>query len=297
MLRKILVSAAMLAFAAGMALAQQTSTGDERGFVSFAEFGSSFNSSGHVVKLDTSAGYNLSEHFGVDFGVPFYFVGGSSTSSTGTKTSFSGTGLGAPYMAARAMYKSESFNYASRFSIFLPAGDNQDGLSTRQTSVDWTNHFEYAIERVTPFGEIGIANTVADTSKYNRPYASYGANAHIEGGASVDVAKKVSVGGSAYDIFPWGTQTLYSRSVPKGSVNLPAKSNSGKSRAFEQYSVIAGASELGKDKGFTAWGDYTPVPYMTAEVAYNRSVEFALNTVSLSMRFNIGYLAKHRARK
>jgi len=297
MLRKILVSAAMITVAAGLATAQGVATGDERGFVSFAEFGSSFNSSGHVVKLDTSAGYNLSEHFGVDFGVPFYFVGGSAPSTTGAKTSFSGTGLGAPYIAGRAMYKNESFNYASRFSVFLPYGDVADGLSTRQTSVDWTNHFEVPAGRITPFGEIGVANTIADSSKYNRPYSMYGANAHIEGGASVDIAKRVSVGGSAYDIFPWGTQTLYSRSVPKGSVNLPANANSGKDRGFERFSFISGTSDVGKDKGFAAWGDYTPVPYMTAEVAYNRSVQYALNTVSFSMRFNIGYLAKNRERK
>ena len=143
------------------------------------------------------------------------------------------------------MFKSESFNYASRFSVFLPYGDAVDGLSTRQTSVDWTNHFEVPAGRITPFGEIGFANTVADSSKYNRPYSMYGANAHIEGGASVDIAKKVSVGGSAYDIFPWGTQTLYSRSVPKGSVNLPANSTSGKDRGFERFSFISGTSDVG----------------------------------------------------
>src|SRR3954471_6187210 len=163
MFRKSTLAVAVLALATTMATAQQAtsqSQADERGFVSFAEFGSSFNSSGHVVKLDTSAGYNLTEHFGVDFGVPFYFVGGSAPSTTGAKTSFSGTGLGAPYIAGRAMYKSESFNYASRFSVFLPYGDVADGLSTRQTSVDWTNHFEVPAGRITPFGEIGVANTI-----------------------------------------------------------------------------------------------------------------------------------------
>src|SRR6185369_13549366 len=106
------------------------SSGDQRGFVSFAEFGSSFSSSGHVVKLDTSAGYNLSEHLGVDFGVPFYFAGGTSSSSTGTKTSSSATGMGAPYFAVRAMYKDESFHYGARFAVYLPYGDTSKGLST-----------------------------------------------------------------------------------------------------------------------------------------------------------------------
>src|SRR4051812_42628092 len=95
MFRKSVVTVAVLTLAASVATAQQStsqSQADERGFVSFAEFGGSFNSSGHVVKLDTSVGYNLSEHIGVDFGVPFYFAGGTSTSTTGSKTTASSTG-------------------------------------------------------------------------------------------------------------------------------------------------------------------------------------------------------------
>jgi hypothetical protein len=119
---------------------------------------------------------------------------------------------------------------------------------------------------------------------------------HVEGGASFDVAPKVSVGGSAYDIFPWGTQTMYSRVLPRNSISLIGNGNS-HSRAFEQNSFNSGTSALGKDDGFSAWTDYSPAPYMTAEVGYTRSIEYALNTVSFSVRFNLGYLAKRSAHK
>jgi len=298
MLRKTMIAAAVLVLTAATATAQNASdtqsSGDQRGFVSYAEFGSSFSSSGHVVKLDSSAGYNLSEHFGVDFGVPFYFAGGTSTSSTGTKTSSSSTGMGAPYFAARAMYKDESFHYGARFAVYLPAGDASKGLSTGKTTFDWNNRFENTSGRFTPFGEIGIANTVTDTNKYNRPYASFGNNIHVEGGADVDVTDKISVGGSAFDIFPWGVQALYSRVVPQDSINLPGNGTSSKSRGFEHNSFTTGGSDIGKDDGVYAWADYMPAPYVTAEVGFTRSIQYALNSVSFGLRFNIGYLAKNR---
>lgn len=301
MFRKMMIAAALLSLAASAGFAQsgasQSAPEDERGFVSSTEFGGTFSGSNHVLKLDTSAGYNFTEHFGADFGVPFYFVGGSATTSTtGDKTSYSGNGMGAPYFAFRGMYKNNSFKYGSRFAIFLPAGDATAGLSTQQTSIDWTNHFENGIGRFTPYGDIGVANTVNDTARYNRPYTSYGNNFHVEGGANVDVTDKVSVGGSAYDIFPWGTQTIYSRAVPKNSVGLPANAK-GRSNAFQQYSFLSGPSDLAKDDGVSCWMDYSPTPYATAEVAFNRSIAFEMNSVSVTLRLNLGYLAKKRSRQ
>ena len=295
MFRKIVIVAAV-ALTAATAIAQ-TSSGDERGFVSFAEFGSSFSSNEHVVKLDTSVGYNLSSHFGVDFGVPFYFAGGSSTSATGTKTSSSASGMGAPYFAARAMYRDETFGYGARFAVYLPAGDATAGLSTGKTTFDWNNHFENASGRFIPFGEIGIANTVVNTGKYNRPYSAFGNNIHVEGGANIDLSDKFSVGGSAFDIFPWGVQAIYSRVVPKGTVGLAGNGNSSKGRAFEQNSFTTGGADLGKDKGASAWFDYMPAPYLTAEAGFTRSFQYDLNTVSITMRFDIGYLTRNRARQ
>lgn len=297
MFRKITLAAALLVLAFSTAVAQSTSSqkpDDERGLVSFSEFGGSFDSTGHVVKLDTSVGYNINSHFGADFGVPFYFAGGSTTTTAG-KSSYSATGIGAPYIAFRGMYKDDSFRYASRFVLFLPKGDATTGLSTGQTSIDWTNHFENSFGRVTPFGEIGVANTVGDTARYNRPYISYGNNLHMEGGASFDVVDKVSVGGSAYDIFPWGTQTIYSRAVPKGSLDLPSQAK-GKG-AFLQNSYFQGPADSAKDDGGTLWIDYSPAPYATAEFAFTRSFAFELNTFSVGLRINIGYLAKARSRQ
>ncbi len=300
MYRKMIIGAVVLLFTAAASAQKPGEQGaqDLRGFVSSAEFGGSFSSSEHVVSLATSAGYNLSNHMGVDFGVPFYFAGGTSTSSTGTKVSSSATGMGAPFIAARAMYKDDSFGYTGRFAVYLPAGDTADGLSTGRTTFDWNNHFEDSYERLTPYGEIGIANTVMSTGRYNRPYSQFGNNIHIEGGTSVDVTDKFSVGGSAFDIFPWGTQAIYSRVIPSNAVGLVGNGNGkGKGRPFEQNAYTVGTSDLGKDNGVSAWADYTPAPYVTFEAGFTRSIQYAMNTVSFSTRFDIGYLTKNRNRK
>lgn len=263
----------------------QSSADQEKGFVSFAEFGGSASSDSHVLRLNTSVGYNFSQHFGADFGVPFYFVGGGSASNTG---------IGSPYFTFRWAAKNRSLSYAGSLTDSFPVGDTAKGLSTGHVTFDWNNHFEHTFDRVTPFGEIGIANTVADTSKYNRPYLSYGFNAHMEGGATLDVVDKFSVGASLYDIAPWGTQTIYSRSLPKNSHGLVGNGNS--KQVFNQNSVTTGTSDLGKDYGFSFWGDYMPAPYVTAELGYTRSASFALNTVSFGLRFNLGYLMKTASR-
>lgn len=290
---------------AGAALGQQPAPnpqpnpGDEKGFVSFAEFSGSANDSGHVLKLDTSAGYNFSRHFGVDVGVPLYFVGGSTTSSTGTSSKFSGSGLGAPYVDARLMFNGGALSYGSSLTAYLPAGDQDKGFSTGRATWDWNNHFDHSFSRFTPFVEAGLGNTVVDTSRFNRPYSSYGYNGHVQGGASLDLTDKFSLGASGYDLLPWGTQTIYSRVVTNGSTGQPAGGGGAGQQAagsqrhvYSDSAVTTGTADLSKDHGFSAWGDFSPAPYVTAELGYTRSVVFALDTVTFSLRFNLGYLAR-----
>jgi len=66
--------------------ASQPNSQDDKGFTSYAEFGGSSDSDGRVFELDSSVGYNFTKHFGMDMGVPIYFVQASS-STTGGSTS------------------------------------------------------------------------------------------------------------------------------------------------------------------------------------------------------------------
>jgi len=90
-------------------------------------------------------------------------------------------------------------------------------VNTGHATFDWTNHFDHAFNRVTPFMEAGFANTTPDTRLFVRPYTSYGYNTHYRGGTEVDVWKFISVGAAGYDIAPFGTQTVTPRGGPPAS--------------------------------------------------------------------------------
>lgn len=275
-----------------LAMAQQGSAKSnddyEKGFTSYAEFGGSVASGQHVLELNTAAGYNFSRHVGVNFAVPIYFVGGTSTTTAGTSTSYSASGIGAPSLALLLTFKNPGLNYATAFTTYLPAGDTKDGLSTGRTSFDWNNRFEHSFDRVTPFAEVGIANTIVDARYFRRPYAAHGNNAHLQGGLSFDLTDNISIGASAYDIAPWGTQTLYSRTNNGQGNGAQASSN----RIFNANSVTTGVSDIAKDDGFSTWVDLSPSPVIDAEVGFTRSLHFAFNTMSFTVRFNWSKMAK-----
>jgi len=92
-------------------------------------------------------------------------------------------------------------------------GNTDKGLSTGHATYDWSNRFDHAVGRLTPFGAVGIGDTVMDSRLFQRPFTSFGNLAHFEGGADVDLSHSFTLTLSAYDIAPWGNQTIVSRFV------------------------------------------------------------------------------------
>jgi hypothetical protein len=89
----------------------------DTGFTSHAEFGGTSNSDGQIYEINSSAGYNFSQHFGVDVGIPIYFVRASS-SLGGT----SSNGVGNPYVQARLRFLNPKINFGSALTGFRPGG-------------------------------------------------------------------------------------------------------------------------------------------------------------------------------
>jgi len=256
---------------------------DETGFTSNVEFGGTTNSAGQVYEIDSSAGYTFTEHFGMDFRLPIYFVRGSDSSSG----SSSGSGVGNPSVDLRWKYPHTSVTYATVLSGSAPLGDKDLGLNTGHATFDWTNHFDHAFNQVTPFFEAGFSNTTQDSRLFVRPYTSYGLNTHFRGGAEIDVWKFISVGAAGYDIAPFGTQTVFSRVVGSASAN-----NNPTSRNFNAGHQVTGSSSIAADDGFSIWVDASLNKYTDAEVGYTRSVQYALNSISFSIGFNVGRLLR-----
>src|SRR5437870_1767677 len=285
---------ALLALAIAIsAFAQQKPTDkadEEKGFTYYETFQGSTNELGQVMKLDTTVGYDFTRHFGVDFGVPFYFVSASSTETSSGGTSHNG--IGDAYAEIRATFNNPLLNYATVLTGAAPTGDTKAGLSTGRATFDWTNHFDKGVLGLRPFVNVGVANTISDTTFFTRPFTTLGMNTHEEGGVSWSVFPFVRVGASYYAIEPWGTQKVFSKFRPSvNTVNAPPKM--GRSHGpFQNALETIGTSDLTRDNGFSAWVSGRAFNLLDLELGYERSVKYDLNTVSFLVGFNIGSLVR-----
>jgi hypothetical protein len=279
----------LVAMATAQSVPAAPSQGDT-GFTSYVEFDGTSNAEGQVYRLNSSVGYSFTQHFGVDVGVPVYFVRPSS-SVTGTAGSTSGNGLGNPYLDLRLKFLNPAVNFGSVLTGYAPAGDSKLGLSTGRATFDWTNHFDHSFNNLTPFFEVGLSNTVADTQLFLRPFTSLGMNSHFQGGASYQLGRYFNLGASGYDIQPFGQQTLFSK-VAKGQVAVPSPG-----KPFQNNQQVTGSSDLAYDNGFSAWIGASPSPYLDMQLGYTRSIQYDLNSVSFGIGVNVGRLYHRSASK
>jgi hypothetical protein len=280
---------ALIAMAAAQSVPAAPSQADT-GFTSYVEFDGTSNAEGQVYRLNSSVGYSFTQHFGVDVGVPLYFVRPSG-SVTGTTGATSSNGVGNPYLDLRLKFLNPAVNFGSVLTGYAPAGDSKLGLSTGRATFDWTNHFDHSFNNLTPFFEAGLSNTVADTQLFLRPFTSLGMNSHFQGGASYQVGRYFNVGASGYDIQPFGQQTLFSK-VAKGQVAVPSRGN-----PFQNNQQVTGTSDLAYDNGFSAWIGASPSPFLDMQLGYTRSIQYELNSVSFGIGVNVGRLYHRSASK
>jgi hypothetical protein len=275
----------LIAALCGMAAAQAApaqSGNDDKGFTSYVQFAGTSNSDGQVYKLDPSVGYNFSGHFGMDVGIPVYFVRASSTTAGTTSTN----GIGNPYLDLRVKYLNPVLNFGSILTGYAPAGDSKKGLSTGRGTFDWTNHFDRSFSSLTPFAELGIANTITDSLLFERPFTTFGFNTHLEGGVKYAVWKILNVGASGYDILPTGQQTVFSK-VQGGSGNPASSSHK---PVFLNNQQTTGTADIAHDDGFSTWIGASPGRAVDVELGFTRSIHYDLNSVSFNIGLNLGRL-------
>jgi len=283
--RLFFATLALIATLCGMTAAQAApaqSVNDDKGFTSYVQFAGTSNSDGQVYKLDPSVGYNFSGHFGMDVGIPVYFVRASSTAAGTTSTN----GIGNPYVDVRVKYLNPLFNFGSVLTGYAPAGDSKKGLSTGRGTFDWTNHFDRSFFSLTPFAEVGIANTITDSLLFERPFTTFGFNTHLQGGVKYAVWKILNVGASGYDILPTGQQTVFSK-VQGGSSNPASPSHK---PVFLNNQQTTGTADIAHDDGFSTWIEAKPGSVLDMELGFTRSIHYDLNSVSFNIGLNLGRL-------
>jgi hypothetical protein len=243
-----------------------SAAGSEDHYTWIEEFEGSSNTEGQVMLLDSSAGYVFGRHVLVDGGIPVYFVRANTTSATGTSTTNSFTALGDIYGQFRLSFPNPMLNFRTQLTGRAPTGSTSDGISTGHATYDWTNRIDRRFGNWTPFLEVGLADSIPDAFVYKRSFASYGNLAHFQLGAQYRVTQWFGVAASAFDVAPWGTQTIDSR---------------------VQKTKVTGGSNLAADNGFSVGADLSPARAIDFTVGYSRSTHYDLNTISFGVVVNM----------
>jgi hypothetical protein len=266
----------------------------QKGFTGFESFQGTVNAASKMFKLDSNVGYDFNKHLGIFVGMPIYFantqtvttqVNGNTTTTTQDVTN---NGLGNAYFGLALRAPNQTLDYSSTLTFAAPTGSTSKGFSSGRANADWDNRFEHSFNRLTPFFDGGLANAVPDSGLFTRPFTSLGLLTHLEEGGELELVKHFSVGGSGYEIVPFGNQKIFSKIVSKG------QSGSGKGKNTFDQSAEASGVGLTRENGFNSWIAFDPAPMWRLELGFTRSATYDLNSFAFNLRMNLGKLARTR---
>ena len=263
----------------------------QKGFTGFEEFQGTLNSDSKIFKLDSNAGYDFNKHFGVFAGMPIYFDNTQTTTTqvngtaTTTTTNVTNNGIGNAYFGFAMRAPNKTLDYGSTLTFSAPTGSTSKGLSSGRGNFDFDNRFEHAFNRLTPFVDFGLANTVPDTGLTSKPFTSLGMLSHVEEGGEIELVKHFSVGGSGYEIFPFGNQKVFSKIVGKG------QGGKGKGKNIFDLAAETSGTGLTRENGFNSWVAFDPTPLWRVQFGFSRSTTYDLNSFGFNLRMNLGKAA------
>ncbi len=246
----------------------------------------SSNHYGRIWVLNNAAGFHLTKRLSLEVGLPFYNV----NSSQGNVS-----GLGDVYAQLELLTALPAARLTTSLTVTAPTGNKSAGLSSGRPTVDFTNGLAHRWSMIGLFGNAGVADTIANSAYFVRPVSSYGWVGHFEAGGELFPNGHIGVGAAAYDILPFGSQTIYQRGNGNGNVlgSLMGGSGSGMGGGLlgggmgHSGAKATGSSGLDRDNGGAAWVDISPIRSINIELSYSRSVHFDLNTFAVSINSNI----------
>ncbi|HEX5085621.1 MAG TPA: hypothetical protein VFY40_26605 [Blastocatellia bacterium] len=258
----------------------------EKGITGFETIQGTINSDSRIYRLDSTLGWNFNKHFGVFAGVPVYVANVPSSAitdgtTTTTNANHTNSGIGNAYLGFTLTVPNSKLYYASEVTVYAPTGSVAKGLSTGRVGVDWTNRFDHTFHGLTPFFVGGLSNTALDSAFFARPFTSLGAISHLEEGAEYQLIEHLSVGGSGYQIIPFGSQKVFSR-----------LGGEGKGRNPFDTSLVSIGNDLTRENGYSTWVALQPSSIARIELGYTRSQTFGLNSFAFNLRMNVGKLLR-----
>lgn len=235
-------------------------------------FDGNSSSQGQQMQTTTTVGYNFSNRFGMDVGAPYMLI--INDTRQGARTHY---GIGDLSSDLRLTFDNPLFNFSTIATGTAPTGDKRTGLGAGQPTWDWTNNFDRDISRFTPFVTAGIGDSLSSVPTrhhhphFRRSFNSIGKLAHFEAGSDLNIWKAFSLSASAYDISPWGSQTVISRLIPQGTAGAVKK----------------GGAALTRDHGFNGAFNLDPTPFLDLSIGYSRSIPQRLDMITFSTTFDI----------
>ena len=261
----------------------QTTEDSGKGLIWYEDAVGTASSLGTVTRFDSTLGYNFNRHFGVDFGLPVLFVQASATTSNPYR---SANGIGDVYTDVRFTFDSPVVNYISSIRGTAPTGSTSKGFSTGRATVDWNNHFDRTFSHVTPFANLGVANTVPDAAYFVRPFTTLGLATHFEGGASVKIWRLLNLRGSAYAIEPSGQQKVYSKLLNRQTGAPPGTPGASHGGVFQNSPATTGPADIARDHGVSIGADAS-LRAVDLALGYTYSAGYSLNTIYFGIGFNL----------
>jgi hypothetical protein len=263
-----------------------------QGMTVYSTLAGSYSSSGSVFQMSNDVGYNFTPHLGMDAVVPIYFIlPPAQKSAFATAT----TGIGNFAMDGRMSLSLFVVDYQPTATIAFPTGSITKGFSTGSVTYDLDNHFERDFGFVTPFLDADVGNSLNNGSrpghnKIQRPYLTLGKVANFMAGPQFQITDRLTLSGDVYQVVPWGPQTLFSRIVRPGSEGKGGQHN----RVLEIAQKTVGGAKLISDDGYDASVEFSPNKFVDLTLAFDRSIRYALNTVTFIAGFNLSEMFSHR---
>jgi hypothetical protein len=276
---------------------------EQQGWWFSERFQGTSNAAGVVLKTNSTLGYAFNSHIQAYGGLPVYFTRESADYTASGKQSFI-NGIGNAFTGFVISASNDLLKYSSDVVVTAPTGDRARGFSTGHVTADWTNTFSHAFSGFTPYGSVGLANTISDTAFFVRPFTTQGVVLHFEGGALFRIANHLNAGASAYDVHAAGSQEIVSKIVEVPASQTSPSTTSGKNSTvtkavglngnvnkaiFETTHQTVTTADVADDHGFSTWLSLRPNSTTDFQIGYSHSVAYQLN----SLFFGVGFRSGH----
>ena len=104
----------------------------------------------------------------------------------------------------------------------------------------------------------------------------------------MELVRHFAVGGSGYEITPFGNQKVFSKLVQQGQT----RTTSGKKGGVFENTFSASGNDLTRENGVSTWVAFEPGQLWRAQLGYNRSVTFAQNSFTFDLGLNVGKMLR-----